>query len=378
MEVVMAMRKPSLFCGVLFLMLPGLFPCISRADDRILVNASINGRPVSLAFDTGAGFTVLFRNSADRLRLKTSSMDVTEKCTFKFGEMSQKAVFDVIEAPFFMSMNIDGFIGWTAATNHVFELDVERNVCRISDNVPQDLRGWTKWNLVTNAPVVIFECSNDVGSAKIGIDTGFPGGVMLSPQRWQLWRTERAGQPATVENGWTPGEDLVNCEMLRARRIVLGAFILADVPVSEATPKFDTAFQHSDAIVGLYALRQMKLIIDARNGVLYTCPIAHPSGQYAYNRLGADFMPKDPDKGEDFAAFVIPGSPAYRAGIRNGDLLLKIGKYDLATLWRHPRHLGGKPGFFQGDAGTKLKLTLKRNNQEYETTVMLHEVPAVD
>jgi C-terminal processing protease CtpA/Prc len=76
-------------------------------------------------------------------------------------------------------------------------------------------------------------------------------------------------------------------------------------------------------------------------------------------------------------AHVVKDSPAYRGGVRDGDILLKVGLRNV-TLWRIDPSILPLSRFWNQPAGTKVKLTLKRNDQQYETTVTLEELPAVD
>jgi hypothetical protein len=352
---------------------------LAGAYDRIGIDARINNRPVHLAFDTGANHSVLIPHTVRRLGLKTNEMGFTEECTLAVGKTSQRTMFGVLDSPAYIPWDIDGLFSWTAVSNHVFQLDVERGVCCLSDELPVDLAGWARWRLVTNSPVVMFECSNDVEVVRIGIDTGSPDGVMLSPERWRKWRAAHAGKPSTLANRWGAGEDLCVSEVLRARRIELGGLMLDDVPVSAATASFHRVFRDSDAILGLYTFRQLKLVIDGRSGTLYVSRIEYPSGHYDYNRAGAEFVPKDPDTSDDIVAHVVGGGPAYRAGIRDGDILLRIGGVDATkwrTIWAKMRHTG--PGQLEGEPGTKMKCVLKRNGRRYETTVTLEELPMVN
>ena len=71
--------------------------------------------------------------------------------------------------------------------------------------------------------------------------------------------------------------------------------------------------------------------MDGKTGVAYVQPHPGPRAPYQHNRLGAIFAPGDAS--DDLVAFVLDGSPAYEAGIRNGDVLLKIGDLD-ATKWQ--------------------------------------------
>jgi PDZ domain/Aspartyl protease len=230
---------------------------------------------------------------------------------------------------------------------------------------------------VPNSRLLTFECTNGKESAKIGVDTGSSEGVWLNPKRWQQWCAAHEGLPRTICVGYMLADGLLVYEMQRAKKITIGGLTLRDVPVSMTSPSADILFEHSDAILGPYVLRQLKLIVDAKNGVLYTCPISHPVGQYEYNLLGAVFVPKDLEKSDDLVAHVIRDGPAYRAGIRDGDVLLKIGILNV-TVWRTDPSILPLSRFWSQPVGTKHKLTLKRADKQYETTVALEELPAVD
>ena len=69
-------------------------------------------------------------------------------------------------------------------------------------------------------------------------------------------------------------------------------------------------------------------------------------------------------------------SPAYAAGIRDGDVLLRIGQRDV-TNWRadaeFPRLVFPRSPV-HGAAGTQLELTLKRGEETLSTTADEEEI----
>ena len=202
------MRRPSILCLTLLLVLS----CVAHADDRLALNGKINNQPMHLAFDTGASRSVLFRKAAERLGLKITKVDykeplapgkvpvdLAEECTLDIGSGPQKFTFWVIDIPGNIPTDIDGFLSWSDSRNYVIEIDAEKPGWGVLEDLPSDLRGWAKWKLMPDSDLLAFECANDKESTKIGIDTGSPDGVALSPQRWQKWRAKRAAKPATVD-----------------------------------------------------------------------------------------------------------------------------------------------------------------------------------
>ena len=212
-----------------------------------------------------------------------------------------------------------------------------------------------------------FETHGPGSLVRIGIDTGADAGVQLSPRGWNHWRSKETAL-ATVEAIYTPGDGFVIRDVFHARAVTVGQLTVQDVPVSAATFSAETAFEQSDAILGLFALSRFEMLIDGKNGLLYTRPVAHAARRYAYNRLGAVFVPEDRETNATLIAHVVEGSPAARAGIRNGDELLKIGDLD-ASLWRTDPRLQPLHRFWSKLAGTKLRLVLKQGGHLYEATV---------
>ena len=133
----------------------------------------------------------------------------------------------------------------------------------------------------------------------------------------------------------------------------------------------------STVSVGLAALDRQDVIIDGKNGVVYFARQTTPVRPIRHNRLGAVFAPSDMQH-DDLVAHVAAGSPAEMAGIRNGDLLLKIDAIDV-TKWRTDPavHVSSK---WQQPAGTTMNLTLKRDEKEFTARVTLRDIlgPGLD
>ena len=125
-----------------------------------------------------------------------------------------------------------------------------------------------------------------------------------------------------------------------------------------------------EAILGIAALKQLDLIVDGKTGVAYVQPHSGPRARQ-HNRLGAIFAPGHAS--DDLVAFVLDGSPAYEAGIRNGDVLLKIGNLD-ATKWPTDPAVLPLSRFWARPAGDKLDLTLKRGSETLQKTVVLKDI----
>ena len=111
---------------------------------------------------------------------------------------------------------------------------------------------------------------------------------------------------------------------------------------------------------------------DGKRGNAYLLPRTSPPPAYEHNHLGAVFTPVDM-QANDLIGHVADGSPAYEAGIRNGDLLLKIGALD-TTKWRTDPAVMPLTQFWARSPGTKLELTLQRGKETYKANVTLRQI----
>ena len=116
----------------------------------------------------------------------------------------------------------------------------------------------------------------------------------------------------------------------------------------------------------------MDVIVDGERGIAYLRARQTPPPAYPHNRGGAVFVPADFNS-NDLIAHVVEGSPAWDAGVRDGDVLLRVGDVD-ATKWRTAPD--AKPGntFGEKPAGTAVVLTLRRGQEIFKAKVVLRDL----
>ena len=352
-------------------------------DDRIIVEgAKVNGTPGRLFFDTGADRLVLFSAAVERLGLKVSPVrnlwrqtlyTATEKCTVEFWGFSRRERVAVVSLPAYVHETGDGVVGWSAVADKVVVFDPLKNTVQFVSEVPKETAQWTKLKLRIWDDILALKVSDAGRAGIIVLDTGSPSGVGLSARRWREWRESHKSQPVTLDAFYTPGAGLVVREQAWASDFTLGPLALTDLVLEEADPvSVRQVSKRHVATLGLAALKRLDLIVDGRNAVAYLRPKTTSSPEYKHNRSGAVFVPSD-EKSDTLIARVVDGGPAYEAGIRNGDILLRIGEKDV-THWRTSSN--SLSVFWQKPAGTELALTLRRSNETFKTTVTLRDILA--
>jgi len=353
-------------------------------DEWLWLDAKINGRNARLVFDTGTSHLVLFPDGATRLGLNFTNAPpdakvapgdvpagVTEECEFSVGETTVRTRLRIVDMPAVLRVKFDGFIGWGALSDNIIEIDARLGAVYALSNTTGIPTTWTQFALQTNSDTLVLEATLKNGSAQTFlVDTGSSDGVALSPADWRRWKSAQKKQRLTLRSYYTPNLGLVVAEEGWARRLSIGPLVLTDVPITEA--KRPTAAPQYTAILGLAAIKRLDFIVDGKRGVAYLHPTRAPLKNYMHNRLGAAFVPID-IQSDDLIAHVAGGSPAEKAGIRSGDILLQIGTLDV-TKWRSDPTVLPLSRFWEQSPGTKLDITLRRGTERLKVKARLRQI----
>jgi hypothetical protein len=356
-------------------------------DERILLNATINGKPARLVFDTGASDLVLFRRGAERLGLKVTepprdiqvapgevTVGRSEECDFVLGATHERTSFRVFEPPSFLRMGVEGAVGWQPIRYNTILIDAALKQAIWLTNAPPETATWLKFRIRPQSRVLALEIPGpDANPGVLTVDTGSSCGVALSQDRWRAWRAAHTNQPSTLLAGYMPGAGTVVTEESWAKELTFGPLVLTEVPVMVANVAEQSMGSPGfEASLGLAALKRLDLIIDGSLGIAYLRPRTTPPLPYEHNHLGAVFAPRDMEA-VDLIAHVIDDSPAYEAGVRNGDVLLKVGDLDV-TKWRTDPMVLPLSRFWERPPGTQLDLVVKRGPQTIKAKAVLRQI----
>lgn len=355
---------------ILFLLLPLFSPILVLAsDERLTLNAKINGEPIRLAFDTGAPAPLIILSPiAKKLSLKIEERNGEKFAFFTIAignyqiPNAQAWLIDSVPFP-----DIDGVVGWPALSGKVWRVQWKNMSISSLPSIPEEIFSWQSLKVYTQVPVaaaLLFENSDGLAY----LDTGHSGGIAISESRWNKWVQENSHFPRTLKSGYLPGAGgFFFTEVSWANSFTLGPLEFPCVVIEKNVIKWPKL----EAVLGIEALKHFEIVFDRMNNRIYLKKRPYSSEKYPHNRLGATFLPSSLES-DSLVGYVLKNSPAYRAGLRSGDILLKIDDTDM-THWKTDPTIWKKE-FWEAKPGTKYIIEVDRNARKHKFTVTLEEI----
>lgn len=346
---------------------------IDILSGHIFVPVSINGsEPISFLLDTGAGKSILSLSLARKLEIEEVG---TLQSVGVGGEQDVSAVMvDSMALPGllmkeqllyatdleaftpFLGRTVGGVLGYDFFNRLVVCVDYEKERMTITDPaiyLPPQQGEEIPLELVMNIPEVKGTIAGSF-SGNLRIDTGSNGALHLhSPfvvqQPWIQTQKSFAMQALGVG-----GETIIFAT--RIKTLSLGSFQFLDIPADFSTePGGALGVGGSIATIGGRILSQFRVTLDYPHKRMILEPAALFGQPIEVDKTGMVFVIEN---GEYMVTSVYPDTPACRAGLLEGDILLKISGTSLVNLpMKEVREL------LHGPDGRKIKMKVRRDGQ---------------
>lgn len=351
----------------------------------IPIPAKLNGKPLQLIADTGAENIVIWTSSAKRvgLAVKDPPKGIKKKPWLAVVGSTEPGTLEILgttlpnarlrtfdlRPDIAGSTEIDGVLGWANFKENIFLIDATHRRLVPLKAAPRREDGWLRFRIHRNARVLEAEIPIEGRSKLLLIDTGSEFGLELSHDQWQRWLAAHPQAPRTVSSFFTPAVGYPSLrEVAWAPVYNLGPIRFSGIMIEHQPATAWKPLPYAGKI-GLAGLERLDCVVDGINGYVYLRSKTTRGIPPNHNRLGATFHPANAaDK--NLTAHVAPGSPAAVAGIRNGDILLRVHSNDA----RHRRYLRTPGYFFERKAGTRLDLLLQRGKEVYHARVTLRDL----
>lgn len=211
-------------------------------------------------------------------------------------------------------------------------------------------------NLAMNLPVA--KISIEGLDASVMLDTGSNSALDTYPGFM-----ERTGVGAGHKLYGMPvygmgGSVLTN--LLRLKTVTIAGREFKDVKIYAHTQPL---YGGLDGLMGNEILRRYRVVYDYARGKAYLTPSAAMGEPWEEERAGLVAL----RSGDDYMIMsVVDNSPSSEAGLKIGDVITKINTKPAADTG-----ISGLRGLVRGEPGSKLSLTVKRENKEVEVVITL-------
>jgi hypothetical protein len=135
----------------------------------------------------------------------------------------------------------------------------------------------------------------------------------------------------------------------RGDSIAIGPYMLHK-PVLTLPDEAPISGTHSledrNGSVGSDTFRRFRVVFDYQSGIMILRPNSEFSKPFMYNTSGLELMAPDPTQREYRISSVLEGSPAWKAGLRAGDLITRINSLEATecSIGEFIEKLQSKPG----------------------------------
>lgn len=143
---------------------------------------------------------------------------------------------------------------------------------------------------------------------------------------------------------------------------IVTSFQKIDTTLNPAT------YRYRNGLVGNPLLERFNVIIDFVNAKMYLKPHKKFNKPFEYDKSGMVIYAFGPELNQYYVKSVVVGSPAYISGIREGDMIKKIGFWPASFF-----SLKGILKKMKGKNGKKIKMTMERKGFEYKTSLILED-----
>ncbi len=353
----------------------------------IILHATINNHPDSLNFilDTGSGGISLDSATVEALKLpRTKSdrtirgiagirtVDYTNHNTLKLPGLVTDSLnfhindYDLLTGVY--GMKIDGIIGFSFLRRYIVKLNYDKYEIEVYS--PGTMRypggGHVLHPAISGLPMQyakMREQSRQWLEGRFYLDTGAGLCFLLSNE----FATDssifapKKKRYATIAEGLGGKKTM---ELTIVKEVKVGPYRFRKVPTYVFEDEFNvTAYPHLGGLIGNDLLRRFNVIINYPRSEFHLTPNSHYHDvfDYSYHGLAMYFI-----SNEIVITDIMPGSPAEKAGLKEGDVLIGV-ENNLSNNIQVYKNLLQM-------AGKKVKLIVRRNNELVQTLLVIKDI----
>jgi hypothetical protein len=351
----------------------------------ILVRACLDARPDSLnfIFDTGSGGISLDSTTAAELGLVLSPSDRTirgiagiRQVSFANNHRLRLPGLEVDSLNFHINdysllsaaygFRVDGIIGYSFFRRFIVKIDYDRFTIDVlqQGNYRYPRGGHLLRPAIAGLPMQYAEIADSRRLlGRFYLDTG-AGLCLLLSEDYCADSNIFAGSKKffnTVAEG-LGGKKEMKISVLKAFK--LGPYRFRQVPVFVFDDEYNvTSYPFLGGLIGNDLLRRFNLVINYARSEIHLLPNTHFKEAFDYSYTGLSLYMEG---SEIVVADVIPGSPAEKAGLQLGDVVLGVDNNLTNNLQQYKTQLQ--------NTAQKIKILYRRNGSLFQTALSVKNI----
>lgn len=319
------------------------FPFTQLSGGVIMIHAKFNNikRELNFILDTGSGAISLDSSTAanDSVFQVPSGKSITniagtkkvnfvQNCTLSIPGLQVDSLdfyindYEILSEVY--GIKIDGIIGYSFLSKFIVKINFDEHEIQIFSpgKIKYPKRGTLLHPIFTALPIQSLIISDRVKSiAKFYMDTGAGLNFLVSEQFVKDSSfLKKKRKPVSIQVQGPGGKKRMLLTVIQELKI--GPYKFKRVPTNILQDESNVlSYPHIGGLIGNDLLRRFNMVLNYPEKEIHLSPNSHFKDAFDYSYTGINMYYKD---GLIFSDDVIENSPAYKAGLREGDVILGV------------------------------------------------------
>ncbi|MEP6927961.1 MAG: aspartyl protease family protein [Ginsengibacter sp.] len=349
------------------------FPFKQLNGGVVLVQARFNKitQPLNFILDTGSGAISLDSATAVEFNIPhvpsgrsingiagIRYVDYSKNNTLNFPGLQVDSLdfyindYDILSSVY--GQKIDGIIGYSFFSRYIIKIDYDSLVIEVHNpgSIKYPQNGFLLHPLFTALPIQPLTIKDDkTVTANFYIDTGAGLCFLMSKQfedDSSVLKSHR--KPVSIQVQGLGGKKQMLLTIMK--EVKIGPYKFRKVPVNMLDDEFNaTSYPFVGGLIGNDILRRFNIVINYLKREIHLLPNSHFREDFDYSYTGMNMFYVD---GRIMADDVIEGSPAYKSGLKKGDIIIAVNT-------NFSNDIGSYKNLMQ-TVGEKITLVVSRNS----------------
>jgi hypothetical protein len=361
------------------------FPFTVFTGGVILIRARVGDFPDTLNFilDTGSGGISLDSNTCVRLKMEPQPSDKTilgiagvRQVKFLYNQTLHLPGLNVDSLNFHVNdydiltsvygEKVDGIIGYSFFSRYIVQINYDSMQVSVYSrgNFRYPRGGYLMRPVIASLPIMGAEVrdARDV-SARFYFDTGaglcsllstdFVSDSNMLDSRHKIFFTQAQGLGGKA-----------NMQLTTVREVRFGPYRFKNVPTYVFDDQYNvTSYPNLGGLVGNDILRRFNVILNYEHRAIYLMPNSHYRDLFDYSYTGLCIYWED---GEVVVGDVMKGSPAEKAGLKEGDVVVAVGNNFTNNIQTYKNLLQ--------NTGERVKIIVKRDGKLEQVVLVVKSI----